>query len=92
MNTLIIYGFEEESLTVLVDEEQNVLQTDYADGMMWTLESSLIKIFGEDAGEELYTVLATDNNIDLAHYNLRKCIVHILDEISFNLIKKGLTE
>ena len=53
MNTLIVYCHEEQSIIVLLDEDEVVLESDYANGMMWTIENSLIKIFGEVTGSIL---------------------------------------
>ena len=90
MNTLIIYGYEEQSIIVLLDENGVILESDYANGMMWTIENSLIKIFGEVKGIMLYNNLATDSQINLINYNLEQYIIYDLDSFSFNIIKKGL--
>ena len=90
MNTLIIYGYEEQSIIVLLDEDEVVLESDYANGMMWTIENSLIKIFGEVKGSMLYNNLAIDSQINLIDYNLEQYIIYDLDSFSFNIIKKGL--
>ncbi|MDD6941283.1 MAG: hypothetical protein SOV80_02730 [Bacilli bacterium] len=90
MNTLIIYGYEEQSVIVLLDEDGVILESDYANGMMWTIENSLIKIFGEVKGITLYNSLATDSQIHLIDYNLGQYIIYDLDSFSFNIIKKGL--
>ena len=90
MNTLIVYCHEEQSIIVLLDEDAVVLESDYANGMMWTIENSLIKIFGEVKGIMLYNNLATDSQINLINYNLEQYIIYDLDSFSFNIIKKGL--
>ena len=90
MNTLIIYGYEEQSIIVLLDQDGVILESDYANGMMWTIENSLIKIFGEVKGIMLYNNLATDSQINLINYNLEQYIIYDLDSFSFNIIKKGL--
>lgn len=90
MNTLIVYCHEEQSIIVLLDEDEVVLESDYANGMMWTIENSLIKIFGEVKGIMLYNNLATDSQINLINYNLEQYIIYDLDSFSFNIIKKGL--
>ena len=90
MNTLIIYFHEEQSVIVLLDEDGKILESDYANGMMWTIENSLIKIFGEVKGTILYNSLAANSRINLIDYNLEKYIVYDLDSFSFNIIKKGL--
>ena len=92
MNILIIYGCEEESIVVLLDENETILASDYANGMMWTIENSLIKIFGEEKGITLYTSLAANNQINLVDYDLRQYIAYDLDSFSFDIIKKGLIE
>ena len=90
MNTLIVYCHEEQSIIVLLDEDGVILESDYANGMMWTIENSLIKIFGEVKGTMLYNNLATDSQINLIDYNLEQYIIYDLDSFSFNIIKKGL--
>ena len=90
MNTLIVYCHEEQSIIVLLDEDEVVLESDYANGMMWTIENSLIKIFGEVKGSMLYNNLAIDSQINLINYNLEQYIIYDLDSFSFNIIKKGL--
>lgn len=90
MNTLIIYGYEEQSIVVLLDEDEKVLASDYANGMMWTIENSLIEIFGEEKGITLSNSFATNGQINLIDYNLRQYIIYNLDSFSFNTIKKGL--
>lgn len=90
MNTLIIYGYEEQSIVVLLDENEMALASDYVNGMMWTVENSLIKIFGEVKGITLYNSLTTNSQINLIDYNLRQYIIYDLDSFSFNIIKKGL--
>lgn len=90
MNTLIVYCHEEQSIIVLLDEDEVVLESDYANGMMWTIENSLIKIFGEVKGSMLYNNLATNSQINLIDYNLEQYIIYDLDSFSFNIIKKGL--
>lgn len=88
MNTLIIYGYEEQSIVVLLDENETILASDYANGMMWTIENSLIKIFGEEKGITLYTSLATNNQINLVDYGLINIYQYtFLDEYTFNKIK-----
>lgn len=57
MNTLIIYVYEEQSIVVLLDENETILVSDYANGMMWTIENSLIKIFGEELVSNYMLVL-----------------------------------
>ena len=47
MNTLIIYGYEEQSLTILLNKDGEIIKTDYANGTMRTIENSLIEFFGE---------------------------------------------
>lgn len=88
MNTLIIYGYEEQSLTILLNENGEIIKTDYANGMMWTIENSLIKIFGEVKGITLYNSLATDSQIHLIDYNLGHIYQYtFLDEYTFNKIR-----
>lgn len=90
MNTLIIYNYEEQSVMVLLDEDGTILESDYANGMMWTIENSLIKIFGEAKGTILYNSLVANSRINLIDYNLEQYIIYDLDSFSFNIIKKGL--
>ena len=90
MNTLIVCCHEEQSITVLLNEDGVILKSDYANGMMWTIENSLIEFFGEVKGTTLYTSLATDSQINLIDYNLGQYIIYDLDNFSFNVIKKGL--
>ena len=88
MNTLIIYCYEEQSVIVLLDEDGVILESDYANGMMWTIENSLIKIFGEVKGITLYNSLATDSQIHLIDYNLGHIYQYtFLDEYTFNKIR-----
>ena len=88
MNTLIIYGYEEQSVIVLLDENEMILASDYANGTMWTIENSLTKIFGEVKGTTLYTHLTTNCQINLIDYNLTNIYQYIfLDEYSFNKVK-----
>ena len=88
MNTLIVYCHEEQSIIVLLDEDEVVLESDYANGMMWTIENSLIKIFGEVKGIMLYNSLATDSQINLIDYNLGHIYQYtFLDEYTFNKIR-----
>ena len=88
MNTLIIYGYEEQSIVVLLDEDEKVLASDYANGMMWTIENSLIEIFGEEKGIALSNSLTTNGQINLIDYNLRHVYQYVFfDEYTFNKMK-----
>ena len=60
MNTLIIYGYEEQSIVVLLDEDEMVLASDYANGMMWTIENSLIEKYKKKKGITLSNSFATN--------------------------------
>ena len=48
MNTLIIYGYEEQSLTILLNEDGEIIKIDYANGTMWTIEDSLIEFLAKN--------------------------------------------
>ena len=88
MNTLIIYNYEEQSVMVLLDEDGTILESDYANGMMWTIENSLIKIFGEAKGTILYNSLVANSRINLIDYNLEHIYQYtFLDEYTFNKIR-----
>lgn len=90
MNTLIIYGYEEQSLTILLNEDGEIIKTDYANGTMWTIENSLIEFFGEKLGEQLYEEL-TSKSVNLKDFNLCEYFEYcIQEEFTFNLLLKLL--
>lgn len=90
MNTLIIYEYEEQSLTILLNEDGEIIKTDYANGTMWTIENSLIEFFGEELGEQLYEELIF-KSVNLKDFNLREYFEYcIQEEFTFNLLLKLL--
>lgn len=90
MNTLIIYEYEEQSLTILLNEDGKIIKTDYANGTMWTIENSLIEFFGEELGEQLYEELMS-KSVNLKDFNLREYFeYYIQEEFTFNLLLKLL--
>lgn len=90
MNTLIIYGYEEQSLTILLNENGEIIKTDYANGTMWTIENSLIEFFGEELGEQLYEELIS-KSVNLKDFNLYEYFEYcIQEEFTFNLLLKLL--
>ena len=90
MNTLIIYGYEEQSLTILLNEDGEIIRTDYANGTMWTIENSLIEFFGKELGEQLYDKLIS-KSVNLKDFNLCEYFEYcIQEEFTFNLLLKLL--
>lgn len=90
MHTLIIYGYEEQSLTILLNEDGEIIKIDYANGTMWTFENSLIEFFGEELGEQLYEELIS-KSVNLKDFNLYEYFEYcIQEEFTFNLLLKLL--
>lgn len=90
MNTLIIYEYKEQSLTILLNEDGEIIKTDYANGTMWTIENSLIEFFGEELGGQLYEEL-TSESVNLKDFNLCEYFEYcIQEEFTFNLLLKLL--
>ena len=77
-------------MTILLNEDGEIIKIDYANGTMWTIENSLIEFFGEELGEQLYEELIS-KSVNLKDFNLCEYFeYYIQEEFTFNLLLKLL--
>lgn len=92
MNKLIIYAYENYTLTVLINEDDEIVNWDTADDAMWSIENSFNLFFGEEKAEQLYNFLVQNTINEHLHefdlYDFQEYIFN--DELSLSLIEKGI--